>query len=140
MRTGGGGLFWSSQLFENFIISNITQKCQKKEKKRQLTRPSSTFKGELSFPSKTHSHSVICSFIWLLRFVLLVHKLLEAGTGHLTEPLRRGAGLKHSTQCSYFFYKSCVPRKLCVNGISINPIQFEMYIKCYIREPCGECF
>lgn len=59
---------------------------KKKKKKAADLIFLSSFQGELSFPSKTNAHPEIYRFIWLLCFALSVYKLLEAGTGYLTEP------------------------------------------------------
>lgn len=137
LRRGGGGLFWSPQLFENFILSNITQRCQKKKKKKAADLIFlSSFQGELSFPSKTNAHPEIYRFIWLLCSALSVYKLLEAGTGYLTEPSCWGAWLKQSTfsvltfSTTVMFLESCVS----VEFPSIKP-----NFKCTLSTLSGEC-
>ena len=138
LRRSGGGLFRSPQLFENFILSNITQRCQKKKKKRAADLIFlSSVQGELSFPSKTNSHPEIYRFIWLLCFVLLVYRLLKAGTGYLIEPSCCRAWLKQSTFSVLTFYTKVMFLESCVlvEFPSIKP-----NFKCTLSAPVVSAF
>ena len=114
LRRGSRGLFGVLNYLRISSSQTSLRDVKKKKKTADLIFLSS-FQDELSFPSKTNSHSEIYRFIWLLCFVLLVYKLLEAGTGYLIEPSCCGAWLKQSTFSVLTFSKKVIFLESCVS-------------------------
>lgn len=126
LRRGGGGLFWSPQLFENFILSNITQRCQKKKKKKRQLTWSSCPVFRVNSASQVKQTLILKStgLFGYCVFVLLVYRLLKAGTGYLIEPSCCGAWLKQSTFSVLTFSTKVLFLESCVSVDSINQTQF----------------